>query len=303
VTASDLQRRLFPGFEHRELATARGSVNAVIGGSGPPLLLLHGYPQSLLMWHAAAPLLAERRTVVATDLAGYGASLRPRPGADHRPHAKRESALDQVEVMSSLGFESFAVAGHDRGGRVAYRMALDHPGRVERAAVLDVVPTGETWARADARLARTYWHWTFLAQPAPLPERLIAGDPDAFFDLHLRGQLGLGEEPRRHPDGVLESYRRSLYDPVAVEAMCEDYRAGASVDAEDDDADRANGRRIECPLLVLWAGRGALPRLYPSVVDVWRPWAEDIAGATIDARHFMAEESPRETADQLLGFL
>lgn len=298
----DLRRRLFPAFEHRELATSRGSINAMVGGSGPPLLLLHGYPESLLMWHATAPLLAARHTVVATDLAGYGASFRPRPDVAHRAHAKRESACDQVEAMAALGFGSFAVAGHDRGGRVAYRMAIDHPGRVERAAVMDVVPTGEAWARADAKLARTYWHWSFLAQPAPLPERLIAGDPDAFFDLHLRGQLGLGEEPRRYPDEVVDSYKRALRDATAVEAMCEDYRAGAGADVEDDQADRAAGRKIDCPLLVLWAGRGALPHLYPSVIGAWSGWADDLAGAAVEARHFMAEESPRETADQLLGF-
>lgn len=290
---------LFTGFERRELATSRGSINALVGGGGPPLLLLHGYPQSLLMWHATAPLLAERHTVIATDLAGYGASFRPEPTDDHSAHGKRALAQDQVEAMAQLGFASFAVAGHDRGGRVAYRMALDHPERVERLAVLDIVPTGEVWARADAAVARGYWHWAFLAQPAPLPERLIAGDPGAFFDLHVRGQLGL----RGSPPEVLDAYRRTLEDPGAVAAMCEDYRAGATIDVTHDDADREAGRRIECPVLVLWAARGGLPRFYPDVLDVWRPWARDLRGTGIDATHFLAEDNPRATADQLLDFL
>src|SRR4051794_39707310 len=167
------------------------------------------------MWHATAPILAERHTVVATDLAGYGRSFRPPATADHAAHGKRAMARDQVEAMAALGFDSFGVAGHDRGGRVAYRMALDHPGRVERLAVLDVVPTWEVWARLTADVSRAYWHWSFLALPAPLPERLIGGDPDAFFDQHVRGQLGMGEAPGRYPADVLASYRRTLDDAGA----------------------------------------------------------------------------------------
>jgi haloacetate dehalogenase len=169
--------------------------------------------------------------------------------------------------------------------------------------VLDIVPTTDVWARADAALARTYWHWSFLSLPAPLPERLIGGDPGAFFDLHVRGHLGLGGEPDYPPAEVLDSYRRALEDPGAVEAMCEDYRAGAGVDVEDDEADRQAGKRIECPLLVLWGERGALPHLYPSVLDVWRPWASEPTGGAIDAGHFLPEDRPRETAKRLLDFL
>jgi haloacetate dehalogenase len=293
---------VFAGFEARELSTSRGTVHAMVGGSGPPLLLLHGYPESLVMWHAAAPLLAERHTVVATDLAGYGASFRPAPTPDHDAHGKRAMALDQVEAMAACGFDRFAVAGHDRGGRVAYRMALDHPDRIERLAVLDIVPTGEVWARADAGFARGYWHWAFLALPAPLPERLIGGDPQAFFDLHVREGMGLGREPGRYPTDVLAAYRRTLDDPGAVEGMCEDYRAGASIDVEHDDADRDGGRQIACPVLVLWAARGGLPRFYPDVIDVWRPWAPDVRGKAIDATHFLAEDRPEETAAELLAF-
>jgi haloacetate dehalogenase len=293
----------FAGFEVRELETSRGTVHARVGGSGPPLLLLHGYPQSHLMWHAAAPLLAERHTVVAADLAGYGASFRPRPTDDHAAHGKRAMALDQVEAMAAAGFDRFAVGGHDRGGRVAYRMALDHPAAVERVAVLDIVPTGEVWGRADAGFARGYWHWAFLALPAPLPERLIGGDPDAFFDLHVRGGMGLGRERDRYPPDVLHAYRRILDDPGTVEAMCEDYRAGATVDVEHDDADRAAGNRIACPLLVLWAAAGGLPRFYGDVLGVWRPWAPDVRGRGVEASHFMAEDRPEEIAEELLRFL
>jgi haloacetate dehalogenase len=294
---------LFAGFEQRDVPTGRGTVRAVVGGDGPPLLLLHGYPQSLLMWHAVAPRLAESHTVVASDLAGYGASFRPKPTPDHAAHGKRAMARDQVEAMAALGFERFAVAGHDRGGRVAYRMALDHPERVERLVVLDIVPTGEVWARADAAVARGYWHWAFLALPSPLPERLIGGDPQAFFDLHVRGQLRLGEEPGRYPDAVMAAYRATLDDPEAVTAMCEDYRAGATVDVADDNADRAAARQIRCPALVLWAAHGGLPKFYADVLDVWRPWAPDLRGHALDASHFIAEDRPDATASALRAFL
>jgi haloacetate dehalogenase len=293
----------FAGFEVRDVPTSQGTVHATIGGSGPPLLLLHGYPQSHLMWHAVAPLLARQHTVVASDLTGYGASSRPAPMPDHTPHSKRAMARDQVEAMSALGFDNFAVAGHDRGGRVAYRMALDHPDRVHALAVLDIVPTGEVWRRADQAFALSYWHWAFLAQPSPLPERLIAGAAPAFFDLHVRAGMGLGAEPVRYPPEVLDAYRRAFDDPGAVEAMCEDYRAGASVDVVHDDADRAAGRQLTCPTLVLWAARGGLPRLYPDVLEIWRPWAPDVRGEALDATHFLAEDRPDETVARLLSFL
>jgi haloacetate dehalogenase len=294
---------LFAGFEAHELPTSRGTLHAKVGGSGPPVLLLHGYPQSHLMWHAVAPLLAERHTVVAADLTGYGASFRPAPTDDHAAHGKRAMAVDQVEAMAALGHDRFAVVGHDRGGRVAYRMALDHPDRVDRLAVLDIVPTGEVWRRADRYFARGYWHWAFLALPAPLPERLIGSDPQAFFDLHVRAGIGLGVEPGRYPPEILDAYRRLLDDPETVQAMCEDYRAGASVDVEHDDADREAGRRIACPVLVLWAGRGGLPIFYGDVLEVWRPWAPDLRGEALDASHFLAEDRPEDTASRLLAFL
>ena len=292
---------MFDGFVEHEVPTGRGTVFARVGGGGPPLLLLHGYPQTHLMWHSAAALLALRYTVVVADLPGYGKSFRPVPTPDHTAHAKRAIAVDLVEAMSRLGHDVFAVAGHDRGGRVAYRMALDHPDRVAAVAVLDVVPTGDVWARADARMALGYWHWAFLAQPAPLPERLIAADPDAFFDLHVRA-LGLGGTPGRYPADLMATYRRLLDDPGTVQAICEDYRAGAGVDRDHDDADR--GRRyIECPLLALWSARGALPRFYGDVLDVWRPWARRVSGHGLDASHFLVEDQPEQVADALSGLL
>jgi len=292
---------VFDGFADHEVSTGRGSVFARVGGDGPPLLLLHGYPQTHLMWHSTAPLLTGGHTVVVADLPGYGASFRPTPTPDHTAHSKRALAADLVEAMAVLGHDRFAVAGHDRGGRVAYRMALDHPDRVRAAAVLDVVPTGEVWARADAAMVLGYWHWAFLAQPAPLPERLIAADPDAFFDLHVRA-LGLGRAPGRYPVDLVAAYRALLDDPGTVQAICEDYRAGAGVDRDHDDADRGR-RRVECPLLALWSARGALPRFYGDVLDVWRPWARQATGQGLDASHFVVEDQPEQVAVLLSDFL
>jgi haloacetate dehalogenase len=292
---------MFENFAEHRLPTDRGTIFARSGGTGPPVLLLHGYPQTHLMWHAAAPILTGDWTVIAADLPGYGASFRPVPAPDHAPHAKRAFGDDLVQAMSALGHERFAVAGHDRGGRVAYRMALDHPDQITALAVLDVVPTGEVWRRADAQMALGYWHWAFLAQPAPLPERLIAADPDAFFDYHVRA-LGLGGRADRYPAHLMSAYRALLDDPSTVQAICEDYRAGASIDREHDDADRGR-RRIECPLLALWSARGALPRFYGDVLDVWRPWGRHVTGQGLETSHFVVEDDPEQTAALLAAFL
>jgi haloacetate dehalogenase len=292
---------LFQGFGERRLECERGDVFARVGGSGPPLLLLHGYPQTHLMWHGVAPLLVERGfTVVAADLPGYGDSLRPAASDDHVAHSKRAMALDLVQAMAELGFDRFAVAGHDRGGRVAYRMALDHPATVTALAVLDIVPTAEVWKRTDSTSAVSYWHWSFLAQPAPLPERLILGAPEDWFEYHVR-RMGIGNQPERYPDAVVEAYRCQLLDPSAVEGMCEDYRAGATIDRELDEADR--GGQIECPVLALWGTRGALPRFYGDVLAVWGEWASDLRGRGVEASHFLAEDAPEEVAAELAGFL
>jgi haloacetate dehalogenase len=293
---------IFAGFEELRLPTPRGPVHARVGGAGPPLLLLHGYPETHLMWHAVAGGLAERFTVVAADLPGYGRSFRPPVTADHASHAKRALANDLIAAMTALGHdEPFAVAGHDRGGRVAYRMALDHPELVTRAAVLDVVPTGEVWRRADATMALGYWHWAFLAQPAPLPERMIGADPDAFWI--ACGRMGLRPGDARYPDAVVCAYRAQLDDPACVTAICEDYRAGASVDRDHDDADRAARRTIACPLLALWAGDGALPRFYADPLEPWRAYAPDVTGRGIEgASHFLAEDAPDAVGAELTAF-
>src|SRR3954465_13521751 len=220
------------GFAQTRIPTPRGPVLAAVAGDGPPLLLLHGFPETHVMWHAVAPALAERFTVVAADLPGYGGSFRPPVTGDHAGHAKRALAGDLVAAMRGLGHGSFALVGHDPGGRAAYRMALDPPAAVLRLAVLDIVPTAEVWAHADATLMLGYWHWAFLAQPTPLPERLISADPDAFWLAAER--IGLKPGDPRYPTAVVAAYRAHLDDPAFVTAMCEDYRAGATIDRDHD---------------------------------------------------------------------
>ena len=283
---------MFDGFTRADIDTGGATIRVQRGGSGPPLLLLHGYPQTHLMWHRVAPRLAEAFTVVVPDLRGYGASSKPPATADHAPYAKRAMARDQVAVMEQLGFARFAVAGHDRGGRVGYRLALDHSGRVSKLAVLDIVPTGEALRRADAAFALGYWHWFFLAAPAPLPETLIGHDPDAFFFQVDRSVF----DPE-----ALAAYLASARDPAAIRAICEDYRAAATLDFAHDEADRGAGRRLACPVLALWAGRGPLPGWY-DVLGVWRDWADDVRGRAIDAGHFLAEEAPDEVLAELRAF-
>ena len=290
---------LFDHFQAADVPTPRGHIHARIGGSGPPLLLLHGFPETHLMWHAVAPRLLERFTVVAADLPGYGQSFRPSVSNDHRAHSKRALAADLLAAMTELGHAAFAIAGHDRGGRVAYRMALDHPASVSRLAVLDIVPTGEIWSRADATFALGYWHWSFLAQPAPLPEQMILANPDAFWISAQR--LGLKAD-ERYPPEVLSAYRAQSADPATVEAICEDYRAGATIDRQLDDADHGQ-RTIACPVLALWGGDGALPRFYDDPLDLWRPYAPDITGRAIqESSHFLVEDAPAEVAEELLAF-
>jgi haloacetate dehalogenase len=291
---------VFEGFETVDVETPRGSIHALVAGSGPPLLLLHGFPQSHLMWHAVAPPLADRFTTVVADLPGYGDSFRPAPSDDHAAHSKRAFAEDLVAAMRGLGHESFFVAGHDRGGRVAYRMALDHPAVVSRLAVLDIVPTSGLWSRANDRLALGYWHWGFLAQPAPLPERLILGDPDGFWIAGERMGIKPGDE--RFPNEVVAAYRAQLRDPGAVTAMCEDYRAGASIDRALDEADRGN-RTIGCPVLALWGAEGALPFFYDDPLELWREFAPEVAGRAVErAGHFIPEDQPAEVAAELASF-
>jgi haloacetate dehalogenase len=290
---------LFEGFDVVDVATPRGHVHARIGGSGPPLLLLHGFPETHLMWHAVAPTLLQRCTVVVADLPGYGQSFRPPVSDGHSAHSKRALADDLLAAMGELGHATVAVAGHDRGGRVAYRMALDHPDSVSRLAVLDIVPTGEIWSRADAAFAIGYWHWSFLAQPAPLPEQMILGNPDAFWICAQR--LGLKDD-ERYPQEVLTAYRNQCADPAAVEAICEDYRAGATIDRQLDEADRGR-RTIACPVLALWGSDGALPRFYEDPLDLWRVYAPQITGRAVEeASHFLVEDVPALVGEELLAF-
>jgi haloacetate dehalogenase len=275
------------------------SIHTRVAGSGPPLLLLHGYPQTHAMWDGVAPRLAERYTVVLTDLRGYGRSGKPADDAWHRRYSKRAMAADQVAVMSRLGYERFTVIGHDRGARCAYRMALDEPERVERLAVLDIVPTYEVFARIDMAVALGYWHWFFLSQPADLPERLISADPEYFF-FAPRGDT---VSPSTLPFSAeaLADYRAAVADPRTIHAMCSDYRAGASVDYECDAAE-VGARRIAAPLLALWGAKAGVAQWY-DVAAIWRDWAEDVTAATVDAGHFLPEETPEDTCAVLLDFL
>jgi haloacetate dehalogenase len=284
---------MFPGFTRDRIKTSGATIAVRHGGSGPPVLLLHGHPQTQVMWHLTAPALAQDHTVVCADLRGYGDSSKPPATPDHEPYSKRAMARDMIEVLQSLGFDRFAVVGHDRGGRVAYRMALDHAERIERIAVLDIIPTGEHFRRAEMSFGLGYWHWFFLAQPHPFPERVIGADPDAFY-FH-RGRSMFTPE-------ALAEYRRSYSDPATIHAMCEDYRAAASYDFNLDEADRKAGNRIRCPVLALWGANGNLPGWY-DVLEVWRAWADDVRGHALDCGHYLPEEAPDATLDALRLFL
>jgi haloacetate dehalogenase len=287
------------GFSLRRIETGEASINLAVGGAGPPLLLLHGYPQTHLCWHRVAPRLAQRFTVVCPDLRGYGDSCGPaRETPDHAAYSKRAMARDQVAVMAALGFERFGVVGHDRGGRVAYRLAFDHPDRVARLALLDIIPTGEMLARVDQALAFGSYHWFFLAQPFDLPERLIAADPDFYLERTIASWAGEGAAL---VPNAMDAYRAAFRKPAVIHAACEDYRAGLGIDAELDRADKAAGRRIACPLLVLWGERRP-ERKSDQWLAVWRGWADRVEGRPILCGHFLAEERPDEVAAELERF-
>jgi haloacetate dehalogenase len=255
------------------------------------------------MWRDVARELTRDFTVVLADLRGYGASDCPPSAPDHAPYAKRAMARDMVTVMAQLGFPSFCVAGHDRGGRVAYRLALDYPHRVERLAVLDVLPSATVWDRADARLALSFWPWSLLAQPEPLPERLLTGAPDAVIN---DAATQWGSAASAFPPEVRAAYAEALRDPAHIHAICEEYRAAAGLDSDHDRADLAAGRRIACPVLALWAAPGALDDWYRDVggpLGLWRQWADDVQGQAVQGGHFFPEERPEETARLLRAFL
>jgi haloacetate dehalogenase len=290
------------GFTVREIDVGDTTICARYGGRGSPVLLLHGFPQTHLMWRAVAPILAEHHFVVCPDLRGYGDSGCPPSASDHAPYAKRTLAADMVQAMDRLGCERFAVAGHDRGGRVAYRLALDHRDRVSRAAVLDVVPTDIAWQHADARFALAFWPWSLLAQPEPLPERMLTASADAVVDEALGSW---GTPASVFPTEVRAAYVRALADPAHAHAICEEYRAAATIDREHDREDATAGRRIVCPLLALWSRRGPLEQWYAEhggPLGLWKAWADDVQGRSLDAGHFFPEEQPGETAEALRRF-
>jgi haloacetate dehalogenase len=291
------------GFRAALIDTGEASIFVRSAGRGPPLLLLHGFPQTHLMWRDVAPALARDFTVVCADLRGYGRSSCPPSEATHAPYSKRAMARDMVAVMRSMGFESFAVAGHDRGGRVAYRLALDHPERVTQIAVLDIVPTASVWERADARFATAFWPWILLAQDAPLPETLIAAAPQAVVDHALSSW---GSSAGAFPAEVRAAYIDALRDPAHVHAICEEYRAAATLDRDHDLADRARARRIGNPLLALWSTGGALDTWYAQEggpLALWREYAADVHGERIDGGHFFPEQNPGHTVHALARFL
>ncbi len=287
---------MFEGFQRKQVVTSGPTINLVVGGKGPPLLLLHGYPETHVMWHRVAPELARDFTVVAADLRGYGDSSKPAGGDDHAAYSKRAMAQDQIEVMQSLGYERFAVAGHDRGGRVAYRMAIDHPDVVTKLAVLDIVPTFDVYSNVNRLIATAYYHWFMLIQPFDLPERLIGADPEYYLltslDRWCAGGIGAFDE------AAVAEYSRCFCTPEGVHASCEDYRAGATVDFQMDVED-VGKRRIACPTLALVGQRG-LARLGAS--EIWHEWCVDVRVVELPCGHFLPEEAPEETSSALRGF-
>ncbi len=295
---------LFPGSTvvRTEVAHEHGgtTVHAVTLGEGPPLVLLHGYPQTHVMWSRVAPELARDHTLVVPDLRGYGDSGKPADGEGHAGHSFRAMAADVAALMRELGHERYAVVGHDRGARVTHRLALDHPDAVIRAAVLDVLPTAHVYANVDRRLATAYYHWFFYLQPEPVPESLIAGDPIGYVH-SLLGGWGSGLDACTPAE--LAEYERCFGDPDTRHAMLEDYRAGASIDLVHDEADAVAGRRVTCPLLVLWGARSVVGTGPDDVLAVWRERAVDVVGRALDAGHFLVDERPAETGTALRTFL
>jgi haloacetate dehalogenase len=289
---------MFEGFEPVRVDVDGVAIAGRRGGSGPPLLLLHGHPQTHVMWHRVAPALAARFEVVALDLRGYGDSGRPAPGTDHAAHSKRRMAADAHAVMARLGHARFGVLAHDRGARVAHRLALDHPPAVARLMLLDIAPTLAMYEHTTEAFARAYWHWFFLIQPAPLPERLIEADPCAY----------LHEVMGRRPGGLalfdpaaLAEYERCIARPGSAGAICEDYRAAATIDLEHDRADRAAGRRLEMPLRVLWGEGGAVGRCF-DVAALWRAAASRFSGRALPGGHYIAEEQPEALLAEAFDF-
>ena len=287
---------MFDGFIPFRITTDEAEIVGVTGGSGPPLLLLHGYPQTHVMWHKVAPALAEHFTVVAADLRGYGGSSKPPTDAAHAPYSKRAMASDMAQVMTELGHDSFFLCGHDRGGRVAHRLAADHGNRISKLAVLDIAPTREMYRNTDEAFARAYWHWFWLTLPAPLPETMIGANPDAFLTYKCgHGSAGLAP----FTDLAWQAYLNAMRSPETVHAMCEDYRAAATIDIAHDDED--NGRKLNMPVLALWGANGVIERCFDCLA-LWRLRASDVRGRSLPGGHYLAEERPDDVISELISF-
>jgi haloacetate dehalogenase len=290
---------LFPGFTVEEVTVKEGRIRLRHGGSGPPLLLLHGNPQTHLMWHAVAPELAKRFTVICPDLRGYGGSFKPPATPDHAPYAKAAMARDMVEVMAHFGHRRFRIGSHDRGARVGHRLALDFPDRVERLAVLDIVPTIEHFERTDMAFALGYYHWFWFAQPHPFPEVLIDAAPEVWFNAHT--SRGPKAQDLFHPE-ALADYLAAARNPDTIRGICEDYRAAAGIDLEHDRASRAAGVRIQCPLLVLWGAKGKIASWYDALA-IWQHYCTaEVTGGPVDSGHYLAEEAPGEVLQRFEAF-
>lgn len=292
---------LYPGFEAHNIDTAAGRIFVRTGGSGTPLLLLHGFPQTGVMWHKVAPALAKTHSLVIADLPGYGWSAAPEPGRDHAPYSKRAMGEAMVLVMEHLGHAHFALMGHDRGARVGYRIGLDHPGRLDRLVVLDIVPTMAMWHGMDRSRAMSVYHWMFLAQPHPLPETLIGKDPGFYFDWTLASWTRDKDLSAFNPK-ALAHYRASCAVPERIRAMCEDYRAGATIDLAHDEADRSAGRTIDCPVLAVWGASG-IPAKGESPLNAWRAFAPQVTGQAVESGHFVCEEAPEAVLAAVTPFL
>ena len=288
---------MFPNFKREIIDTGEVKINLVRGGSGLPILLLHGYPQTHVIWHKIAAKLAEKFTVIATDLRGYGDSDKPPANSDHSNYSKRTMARDQITVMSQLGYQQFYLVGHDRGARVAHRLALDYPERVKKMVLLDIAPTYDMYAAADQEFATAYYHWFFLIQPYPFPETLISANPDYFLRHCLQSWSA---DLTAFPAEACAEYLRCFRKPETIHATCEDYRASATIDLEDDAADREH--KIECPLLVMWGKKGLIERKY-DVLATWRKRAINVSGISLDCGHFLPEEAPQATYHNILDFL
>lgn len=286
---------MFEGFKNVSATVDGIRIHAIQGGRGPALLLLHGHPQTHVIWHRVAPVLAQHFTVTAADLRGYGDSGKPPAGDNHINYAKRAMALDQVEVMEALGFRQFTLVGHDRGARVAHRLTLDHPDRVTRLVMMDICPTHYMYRTADREFASGYYHWFFLIQPAPFPETLIGRSVDEVLTQFMGSVMPNGIEPAAYAE-----YRRCFGNPATIHATCEDYRAAASIDLAHDEADMAT--KIGCPVLVLWGANGLVGRKY-DVVSVWRERANNVSGKALPGGHWLAEELPAETLAEIKTFL